>query len=71
MANSKFEAGLVRSSASIAHAFLRDQVLTILAPVYLLHVRRKYAASGREIAGETPCGPQGAIELQPTGAGRS
>jgi hypothetical protein len=71
MPKSKSDAGLVRSSASIAHAFLRDQVLAILAPVYLLQHRRASAVFAREIADEPTCGPNRAINLQPTGIGRS
>ena len=71
MANSKSDAGLVRNTASFAHAFLRDQVLAILAPVYLFQHRRASTASAREIADACACGPNSAIELQPTGIGRS
>jgi hypothetical protein len=71
MPKSKSDAGLIRSGASIAHAFLRDQVLAFLAPVYLLQHHRACAVPGREIANEPTCGPNRAIDLQPTGIGRS
>ena len=68
MANSKYDAGLVHTTASFAHAFLRDQVLAILAPVYLFQHRRVSAVSATEIADACPAR---AIDLQPTGLGRS
>jgi len=69
MPNSKSDAGLVRTSASFAHAFLRDQMLAILAPVYLFQHRRASTVSAREIADACACGPTSAIELH--GIGRS
>ena len=71
MANSTSGARFIRTTASIAHLFLRDQVLALLAPVYLLQYRRASAVLAGEIANAPTCGPNRAIDLQPTGIGRS
>jgi hypothetical protein len=72
MANSKSDTGLVRSSARVAHVFLRDQVLTILAPLYYLSQHHRATAEPKgTIADAPPCGPTRAIDLSPTGIGRS
>jgi hypothetical protein len=72
MANSKSDAGLVRNSARVAHVLLRDQVLTILAPLYYFSQhRRAIAEPTGPVADAPPCGPTRAIDLQPTGIGRS
>jgi hypothetical protein len=77
MANSKSDAGLVRNSARVAHVLLRDQVLTILAPLYYFsqHHRSQHHCAIAEptgpIADAPTCGPTRAIDLQPTGIGRS
>jgi hypothetical protein len=71
MANRKFESGVVGSSARVVHAFLRDQVLTMFAPVYLLRQRRASLMVLRDVANDTSCTSRGTIELNPTGIGRS
>jgi hypothetical protein len=71
MANSTSGAGLVRNTARIAHALLRDQVLAVLAPVYLVHHRRAIVETAAGIAERDTCGPSPAIDLHPTGIGRS
>jgi hypothetical protein len=71
MANRNSETGVVGSSARVVHAFLRDQVLTILAPVYLLRQRRASLDMVRDVAHEASCTSHGTIELHPTGIGRS
>jgi hypothetical protein len=72
MANSKSDAGLVRNSARVAHVLLRDQVLTILAPLYYFSQHhRAIAEPTAPVAGAPTCGPTRAIDLQPTGIGRS
>lgn len=63
--------GLLESSASAAHGFLRDQVLAILAPMYLFRYRRKPAADARQTGSSASCGSRPAIDLHPTGIGRS
>jgi hypothetical protein len=70
MANSTSGAGLVRTTARIAHALLRDQVLAVLAPVYLVH-HRAIVEAAPKIAERDTCGPNRAIDLQPTSIGRS
>jgi hypothetical protein len=72
MANCTSDAGLVRTTARVAHDFLCDQVLTILAPLYCFsHQHRAMAAPAAPIAASSTCGPTRAIDLQPTGLGRS
>ena len=71
MVNSTSHAGFVRNGARIAHTFVRDQVLAILAPRYYLYHRRAMADQDGEIADATTCGPHSAIELQPNSIGRS
>jgi hypothetical protein len=75
MANRNSETGVVGSSARVVHAFLRDQVLTMLAPVYLLRQRRTSLASVRnrvcDVAPDASCTSTATIELHPTGIGRS
>jgi hypothetical protein len=72
MANWTSDAGLVRSSARVAHVFLYDQVLAILAPLYCLSRHPgAVAETTRPIANSPTCGPARAIDLQPTGIGRS
>jgi hypothetical protein len=71
MANRKSETGAVSStvggSARVVHAFVRDQVLTMLAPVYLLRHRR----ASRDVGPDASCTSRATIELHPTGIGRS
>jgi len=69
MANWTFGAGFVRDGARVAHVFLQDQVLTILAPLYYLS-HQSIAEPSETIASPT-CGPTRTIDLQPTGIGRS
>jgi hypothetical protein len=71
MANLTSNAGFVRITAGAAHAFLREQVLTIFAPIYLFQYRRASARSAGDVADARTCGPNRAIDLQPTGIGRS
>lgn len=71
MANSTADAGVVGRSASVVHAFLREQVLTVLAPVYLFRHRRATTDTARDLADLPTCGPTQAIDLQPTGIRRS
>ena len=71
MANPMSDARLVRTSASIAHAFLRDQVLAVLAPVFFVQHCRAIVEPAREIADVRTCGLNSEIDPQPTGIGRS
>ena len=71
MANLMSDAGFVRGSARMAYGFLHHQVLTLLAPWYCLQRRHAIVETAREIADASPCGPNRAIDLQPTGIGRS
>jgi hypothetical protein len=72
MANWTADAGRVRDSARVAHAFVRDQVLTLLSPLYyVVHHSRAIAEPTGTIAASPTCGPTRAIDLQPTGIGRS
>jgi len=71
MANSTSHAGFVRNTARLAHALLRDQVLAVLAPVYLVRHRGAIVETARGNGERDTCGPTRAIDLQPTGIGRS
>lgn len=71
MANSMSDTGLFESSARAAHGFLRDQVLAMLAPVYLFRYRRASDTAGGRTTASAPCGSTPAIDLHPTGIGRS
>ena len=71
MANSTSDAGLVCSAARVAHVLLRDQVLTLLAPLYYLSPHRAIAGTTPTITDAPTCEPTRAIDLQPTGIGRS
>lgn len=71
MANSTSDAGVVGRAASVVHAFLREQVLTMCAPVYLLRYRRTTTETAGKAADLPTCGPTRAIDLQPTGIRRS
>ena len=72
MANSTSDAGIVCSAARVAHVFIRDQVLTLLAPLYYVSpLHRAIAETTGPIADASTCGPTRAIDLQPTGIGRS
>lgn len=71
MANSTSGAGLVRSGARIAFGFVHDQALAVLAPWYWFQRRHAIVEMTGEIAHTSTCGPKRAIDLQPTGLGRS
>lgn len=71
MAKSTSDTGLFETSARAAHGFLRDQVLAILAPVYLFRYRRASDNADVVVAASAPCGSNPAIDLHPTGIGRS
>jgi hypothetical protein len=69
--NSMRRTGFVRVSAAFAQAFVREQLLALVAPMSFLRPvgARRDAAGGVSTA--VPCGPNRVVDLQPTGAGRS
>ena len=71
MAKWTSDTAVFESSARAAHGFLRDQVLAILAPVYLFRYRRASARADVQTAPSATCGSNQAIDLHPTGIGRS